>query len=422
VLGAKRRLAFALMDSQVPKPGGFIPTQGQERYDFLDILRGFALVGIISANMILYSLYLYLPDSAKISMNTYSTDRVLDFLELVLIEGKFYTIFSILFGIGFSILLTRTQAKGLVFHRFFLRRMFLLYLIGVAHAVLFWHDDILQFYAFCGALLLLFLRLRNRTIIIFSVLSLLAPIAIKLAGAIPPESFTAPRDILYDLFGFTRDTRVDIWTSGSVTQIMCLNLASWFGQLDYVITSGMIFKIFSCFLLGFYIGRNEIYKKLHTYRPILKRLAVLGIAIGIPFNVIYAITFSSDSWLHAATTAVAILPLSIGYTCIIGLLWIGPKGTKLLKYFAPVGRMALTNYVGQSVICTLIFYGTGLGLGGKMGPTLYLPFGLAVYIMQIVASRIWLDRFQFGPLEWLWRVLTYGRLIPLTKRVILLPN
>ena len=77
--------------------------------------------------------------------------------------------------------------------------------------------------------------------------------------------------------------------------------------------------------------------------------------------------------------------------------------------------MALSNYVGQSVICTLIFYGTGLGLGGRMGPTMYLPIGIAVYFFQIAVSRVWLDRFQFGPLEWIWRMLTYGSRFPLKK-------
>ncbi|HEX9422252.1 MAG TPA: hypothetical protein VF899_03365 [Pyrinomonadaceae bacterium] len=111
------------MESGIARAVTLTPTAVQERFEFLDVLRGFALFGIVTANMILYSLYLYLPESAKESMNTYSTDRALDFLELVLIEGKFYTIFSVLFGIGFSILLTRAQAKGLVFHRFFLRRL-----------------------------------------------------------------------------------------------------------------------------------------------------------------------------------------------------------------------------------------------------------------------------------------------------------
>lgn len=406
------------MESQIQRAVRLTPTSGQERYEFLDVLRGFALFGIITANMILYSLYLYLPEPAKVSMSTYATDRVLDFLELLLIEQKFYTIFSVLFGIGFSILLTRAQAKHLVFHRFFLRRVGFLYLIGVVHAILIWHDDILQFYAFCGALLLLFLRARNRTVIVFAVLALLTPAAIKLLGAIPPESFTAPRDMLFDRFGFTHDTRIDVWRTGSPAEIVRLNLSSWFNQLDHLITSGMIFKIFGCFLLGFYIGRNEIHKNLQKYRPIIKRLAVLGIALGGPFNVVYAATFESKSWLHTVSDTLGILPLSAGYASVLCLLWMGPNGKWLEEYLAPVGRMALTNYVGQSVICTLIFYGTGLGLGGTMGPTLYLPVGVAVYFVQIAISRAWLDQFQFGPLEWLWRMLTYGSRIPLTKRAL----
>jgi len=105
------------------------PTAGQERYEFLDVLRGLALAGIVLANMISLSLYLYLSGSEKAALSTASTDRVLDSLELVLIESKFYTIFSVLFGIGFSILMTRAEAKGLVFRRFFLRRALFLYLI-----------------------------------------------------------------------------------------------------------------------------------------------------------------------------------------------------------------------------------------------------------------------------------------------------
>ena len=101
-----------------------VPTRARERYEFLDVLRGAALFGIVSANMIGYSLYLYLPDSAKAGMTTYAADKVLDILELMLIEGKFYTIFSVLFGVGFSILLSRSRAKDLLFHRFFLRRVF----------------------------------------------------------------------------------------------------------------------------------------------------------------------------------------------------------------------------------------------------------------------------------------------------------
>jgi uncharacterized membrane protein YeiB len=136
------------------------------------------------------SSYLYLPDSAKAAMATHAIDRMLDLLELLLIEGKFYTIFSVPFGVGFSILLSRASAKGLVFHRLFLRRVFFLFVFGAAHAVLLWHNDILAAYALCGALLLPFATARNRTTLAFATLALLAPLAIKLAGGIPSGFLT----------------------------------------------------------------------------------------------------------------------------------------------------------------------------------------------------------------------------------------
>jgi uncharacterized protein len=402
----------AVMDRSV----ALAPTQTAQRIELLDVVRGLALLGIVSANMIIYSLYLYLPASAKSAMSTHASDRVLDFLELFLIEGKFYTIFAVLFGLGFSVLLSRARTKDLVFHRFYLRRVSILFLIGVAHAVLFWHDDILQAYAVCGALLLAFVTARSRTIVMLGVLAYLAPIPIKLAGGMPVGVFTDVQNALFDRFGFTRGAEIDMWTRGTVGEIVRLNMSKVLSQMSFLLASGMIFKIYGCFLLGFYIGRHEIYGKLESGRRILKRMAIGGFALGLPLNAVYAATFDSGSWLETLSGTLGILPLSCGYVAACCLIWLDGKGRDRLRHFAPVGRMALTNYVGQSVICTLLFYGTGLGLGGTMGPTLYLPIGFAVYAVQVITSRLWLERFRFGPLEWLWRVLTYGAWLPLGKR------
>jgi uncharacterized protein len=393
------------------------PTEALERVEFLDALRGVALFGIITANMISYSRYLYLSDSAKAAMDTHSIDKVLDFLELLLIEGKFYTIFSVLFGVGFSILLSRASAKSLVFHRFFLRRIFILFLLGAAHAVLLWHNDILEAYALCGALLLPLASARNRTILALAALVLVAPVAITLAGGIPSALLTDAQHALFDRFGLSRDTRIDTWAHGNLGDIVRLNACEWFSQVSFLLTSGMLFKIYGCFLLGFSVGRNEAYKKLELYRPIIRLVAVGGIVVGLPLNLVYAVTFDSGSWAEILSGTFGVLPLSSGYACVCCLMWLDATGRKRLRHFAPVGRMALTNYVGQSAICAFLFYGPGLGLAGTMGPTLYLPIGFAVYAVQIVASRLWLDHFRFGPLEWLWRMLTYGEWIRPAKRV-----
>lgn len=145
----------------------------------------------------------------------------------------------------------------------------------------------------------------------------------------------------------------------------------------------------------------------------IRYLAVVGIAIGIPLNVAYANAFGSQAWPHTLLATAALLSLSSGYTAIVALLWLRMKSRVLQRTFAPVGRMALTNYVGQSVICMLVFRGAGLALGG---PTLYLPLGVGIYVVQLALSRLWLTRFNFGPLEWVWRMLTYGSRVALVKR------
>ncbi len=392
-----------------------IPTQYEERFEVLDVVRGVALFGIISPNMILYSLYIDLSDAQKAALATHSIDRVLDYVELFLIESKFYTIFSVLFGVGFWLVLSRVRAKGLNVYRFYARRVFFLFLIGLVHGTLFWHDDILEAYAFCGALLLLFVDASDRTILAAAAVLLLAPIGIKLAGGIPVGALTSMQQALLARFGLTGAKEFDLLSRGSVRQIVLSNFSNLFAQYRFLIASGMLFKIYGCFLLGLYAGRHEVYKKLEVNRPTLKRVAIVGLAIGLPLNAISAWVFDSGSWMEILTETFGILPLSAAYVSVCCLMWLDARRHARLRHFAPVGRMALTNYVAQSVICTLVFYGTGLGLGGTMGPALYLPLAIVVYAVQVVASRLWLARFRFGPLEWIWRMLTYGEWLPLAK-------
>src|SRR5262249_35210796 len=160
----------------------------------------------------------------------HSVDRVLDYVELFLIEGKFYTIFSVLFGVGFSVLLSRVRARGLNVYRFYARRVFFLFLIGLPHGTLFWHDDMLEAYGFCGAWLLLFAGCRDRTILAAAVVFLLAPIGIKLAGGFPVGALTSAQEALFSRFGFTGVREIDILTRGSVGQIVRFNFSKLFAQ------------------------------------------------------------------------------------------------------------------------------------------------------------------------------------------------
>ena len=392
------------------------PVSAAERYEFLDVLRGAALLGIVTANTYLYSLYWRLSDAAKTALPTWVTDGPVEFIELWLVEFKFYTLFSLLFGVGFSILLSRASAKGIGFRRFFLRRATFLFLIGGAHAVFVWQHDILGAYALCGTLLLPFISARPRTILAVAIAALLAPIILHPLGGVPVGWLTDAQTALYERFGFTKETALLTYTQGGVAEIVRLNFTNWFAQVSGLISSGFIFRVYGLFLLGFLFGRQEIYRQLPQHRALIKRIALWGLSLGLLLNFFYARVLETRTWADVLLGSFAVLPLSLAYAALLYLIWLGPAGPRRLYYFAPVGRMALTNYIGQSVICTLIFYNTGLGLAGTVGPTIYIPMGFGVYAIQVAASGWWLARFRFGPLEWLWRMATYGKWIPLPKQ------
>lgn len=392
------------------------PTTRGHRIDMLDVLRGAALLGIVLANMISLSLYLYLPAPEVSGLPTAGPDRVLDFLELVLVEGKFYTIFSILFGIGFSILLRNRMNRGERFIAFFLWRMFLLFLIGMLHALLVWHNDILQAYAICGMALLLVVRAPSSAVLVLSATLVALPPIFSALHIFPESLFLAQRDALKASFGLAEQSTLAIRSEHGFVQNVQLNAALWFSQLNHLVTSGMIFRVLGLFLFGYWLGRLNLAGRIQEFREVYKWVAVAGIIVGLPLNIFYAHTFYAGGLLHEISAALGASLLALGYIAALSLAFQSGAGSTLTGIFAPVGRMALTNYVAQSLIGILVFYGIGLGLGGSVGPSIYLPIGIAIFVWQIIVSRLWLARFRFGPLEWMWRCLSYGRSVPLIAR------
>ena len=380
------------------------------------MLRGAALLGIVTANMYLYSLYWRLSDAAKTALPTAVTDGPVEFIELVV--GRVQVLHTLLAAVWrrlFDPAQSRKRQRHR-FRRFFVRRATFLFLIGAAHAVFVWQHDILGAYALCGILLLPFVSARPLVILAVAIAALLAPIVLHPLGGVPVGWLTDAQTALYERYGYSRETALLTYTQGSVADILRLNFSNWFAQVSGLISSGFIFRVYGLFLLGFLFGRQEIYKQLPQHRALIKRIALWGLSIGLLLNFFYARVFETRTWADMLLGSVAVLPLSLAYAALLYLIWLGPEGPRRLRYFAPVSRMALTNYIGQSVICTLIFYNTGLGLAGTVGPTIYIPIGFGVYAIQVAASGWWLARFRFGPVEWLWRMATYGQWIPLSKQ------
>lgn len=414
------------MEIVAMKQGGEIaPVAAKKRHIFLDALRGFALLGVCLANYPEFSLYTFQPDDVAAAMPSAGVDRVVRFVMYVLVDGKFYTLFSLLFGVGFSIIIANAASRGADGMRIFYRRMLILALIGCTHLMLVWSGDILLLYALMGMILPLFRRWTDRRILTVAGVLLLVPVAIDLvcercgvfAAAWPYGMWwdTAARyGITPENFGtWLRD-------AGSYTDVWHFLVQGAWERLYEFVDGNRYFKVLGLFMIGFVAGRHKIYADLRRFRPLLVRTAAWGLAAGLPLSVVYALSGTDGHpWGGAAHTAlytVSVYPLGLAYAALTGLLCMRFGRLAVWRWFAAPGRMALTCYVGQSLIGMLLFYGTGLGLGASLGLGATELVALGVFGFEIVFSRAWLSVFRFGPLEWVWRMLTYGKWLALLDR------
>jgi len=420
-----------MSDSLVASQSSIAPVQQAERVQIVDILRGFALFGILFVNMTIFShpfQAIVLPADPSLPW----VDRAALWLIHALGEGKFYALFSMLFGLGLTLLMGRVEGRGGRFVPLYLRRLLVLLAIGLIHAFLIWMGDILVLYALLGFLLILFRKAKPRTLLIWVFIFLAIPILFNLAvtglvalGRTVPEvaaqideafaqaeaGYRADVERAYQ--GYASRNYLEV-TAQRAYDYQTMGLSSfWF----------LGFSVFAMFLLGVYFGKTGLFQNLEANRPFFRRMAILGLTLGLAGNLLYAmlimpISRVQPTWtLLLANTAHALgAPLlMLGYVSVLCLLALNPLWGKRISVLAPVGQMALTNYLTQSIVCTLIFYGYGLGLFGKVGFAAGIGLTLVIYLLQIPISHWWMKRFQYGPAEWLWRSLTYGKRQPMKR-------
>jgi len=416
-------------DLTVPK-AVLSPTRESERIDFLDVLRGFALFGILLVNMIAFGHVMLAAATLPLHYNS-TLDRVAAWAIRWLAEGKFYSLFSLLFGLGFMLQMMRAEEKGRRFVPVYLRRSLVLLAIGVAHGTLFWVGDILAIYAALGVLLLFFRHMRPRNLLIWAVVMLLLP-TLFLVGANFLLEFArhdpataAQIDAMFAESYATATVEVErvstIYATGNFIEIT-VQRAKELVEM-WLTTIFILPNIFAMFLVGACIGKCGILADIEGHRALLVRLCIWGLAIGLPLNAVYATMIESlvrtePSWtlvIAVFTQAIGAPLLALGYMSGLALVWQRQKWRALLRRLAPLGRMALTNYLLQSLIATLIFYGYGLGLFGQVGIAGGVLITIAIYLVNYAVSHWWLRRYRFGPVEWLWRTLTYGRRQPMRK-------
>ena len=390
----------------------------RERITALDVLRGVAVAGILFANVIVFFGLFALPEARAAALPTASADRAAVYFEHAFISGKFYSIFSLLFGIGFGLQLGRGGDAALPR---FKRRLRILLAIGAIHALLIWAGDILMLYAMLGFTLPWFARKTDRELLRWTLLLLATPTALYVVAV-------ALRSIL------SSGPPAPAADSGMPPQILSIfEAVGTGGVVDALKGNGMLLigrwvdliltirfpKVLGMFVLGLWIVRQGIISSLDAHRPLLVRWAVLGWAIGLPANLVAA--WAVERWsylppspgglLGVATQGIGIPMLALGYAATIALLVV--NRVRIISIFGPVGRMALTNYLMQSVICVTLSYGFGFGLWWRTGASRAMAIAIAIILVQIPLSAWWLSRARFGPVEWIWRRLTYRQSIPI---------
>ena len=395
------------------------PLTDGERSDVLDALRGLALLGIFISHVPDFSGHTFMTPVEQAALDRFGIDGAAALLQDFLIRGKFYSLFSLLFGIGFAVQLESAARRGADFVSHFVRRLTVLLVIGLIHACV-WYGDILKDYALIGFVLVLLRRSSATTIALVAAfafaLRVAWPVIVStLVSAMSPvSSGTDPGG------SFVALTRVFDGTDPSA--IFFANLELLHLKALQMIYDGKAISILCMFLIGALIGKLGLYRNVSAHRKLFRSVFWICAPVGLIGNAVL-------TPMHAATPdfpptgmwvienglyAIAVPAMAVAYASGFALLW--SRGWRsMLSWTTPAGRMALTTYVSQTLIGVALFYGVGLGLRGQIGLVEGTILAFGIFAMQCMIARFWLRWFLFGPIEWIWRRATYGAPIPLLR-------
>ncbi|MGH8084648.1 MAG: DUF418 domain-containing protein [Lysobacter sp.] len=400
------------------------PLTSSERLDNLDVLRGLALLGIALMNVEYFTAPL-MDMSEGIAPGERGLDWLADAFVYVFVRGKFWTLFSLLFGMGFAVMLGRARAAGRDFVPLYLRRTFGLLLFGLAHAWLIWSGDILVSYALTALVLLLFFRDTPAErawkwgagiwAVLVGVMLLFGAMMAMGDGVTDPNAAGSAATI-----AALREAEIAAYSGGSYPEATAMRLRYFAHALPF--NAFLVPLVLGMFLIGGWLVRSGAMARPAEHRRLFLRLTWIGglgglaltaASVAVETNPATTGQPSPDAMMAMTLHMAGSPPMALAYIAIVVLAL--QHGATWLRALAPAGRMALTNYLAQSVIGTLVFYGYGLGLWGQV-PRAWQVLGVvAVFVLQVLASRWWLARFRYGPLEWLWRAFTYWQVPPLRR-------
>ncbi len=401
------------------------PTTYRERILSVDVLRGFALFGILFSHMVFWYAAGALPD------HFYKTNYgVLSLLAVgsyfVLFMGKFFSIFSFLFGLSFYLQLQSLSKHGDHPVARFAWRLCLLGVIGVLHHT-FWRADILSIYVPLGFLLILFRSVSNRVLLVVGGLLVLnvPTILMQWVGLVLNNST--------DILAGNHDAEVALYyqtiNQDNFWQMCRDNLLGTYDKVVFQINTGRLLVTFGFFLLGMWVGRMGWFDNAQAGTAFFQsvwrkawKVALALVATGVAYGALAQVAgwnMEKDQWAQFPMFALfSVLNTVLTFMYVSGMVLLMNRATwqKRLAPLAAIGKMALTSYLTQSVIGVFLFFQVGFGLFGKTTPAQNIGLCFVIFALQIFFSRWWLARFSYGPVEWLWRSATYLKWQPLVKR------
>ncbi len=404
----------------------FSPIHSSQRETFMDVLRGFAILGIFIANLGTGFSGFRASDELTGPLLLGSIDDKMTFLHHMFIEGKFYSIFSLLFGWGLALQIKRAADQGVQALPTVRRRLAIMLVLGAIH-LLIWPGDIVFFYAMLGFLLLPFRKLSDKQLLITGCILVLSPILLYAAKMQWPV-LNAPSELLFGTGRMVDEKVLDIHTekeyfafikNAGWWDLLKSNLSGFFYRFGYLFFVSRIPKVLGMFMIGYALGRSGFYQNFAANKKTIYGIAIMGLIIGLPANYLlanYISNFEGDYWnlkrngfYQTLAYAIGVAPLALAYVALFMIAFQKRSGKRILSILAPVGKMAFTNYIMQSFIGYFVFQPAGLGYFGQVGPVYYTLLGLIVFAMQIIISTAWLSYFHYGPIEWLWRSATYRK-------------
>ena len=386
------------------------------RIHSVDALRGFALAGIVIAHVLEQYLAAFPTEEMQAVMFNGPVDTIVDGFSFWVIRGKFFALFSLLFGLSFFIQMDNAEKSGIHYKTRYLWRLLILLGIGVIHNF-FYSGDILVVYVLFGFLLIPFHSVSNKLVLAVALILFLGGGRFLSFGIFGNEAML---EMSFENF---EETYIAALTSGTILEVWRVNFLSMIGKFNFQLgVIGRGYLTFAFFLLGMWIGRTRLFENLQSNAVVLKKILLYSAVGTFAMIPLFWYMFSQMENIFDFTTWWSMFALSaydnfnLFFTIFLAAgfvyLYERPKMQKLLTWFAPYGRMALTNYVFQSLIGTFLFFNWGLGYIGQLRNIELLFVGLIIIGMQMIISYYWLLVFRFGPLEWAWRSLTYMQFQP----------